>query len=59
MSHDASVVPDPIIEAFKKDVDRTLLRVNLRLTPEERILKLQDFVSFATTLREQGRVARS
>ena len=28
--------PDPVVEAYKKDVDRTLLRANLRRTPEER-----------------------
>ena len=33
--------PDPVIDAFKKDVDRTLLRENLELTVEERILKMQ------------------
>ncbi|MBI4661964.1 MAG: hypothetical protein HY735_24345 [Verrucomicrobia bacterium] len=27
---------DPLIEAFKKDVDRTLLIENLRATPRER-----------------------
>jgi len=27
---------DPVIEAYKKDVDRTLIRENLRRTPEER-----------------------
>ena len=33
--------PDPVIDAFKKDIDRTLLRENLELTVEERILKMQ------------------
>ena len=33
--------PDPVIEALKKDVDRTLLRANLRLTPEQRLQQLQ------------------
>ena len=33
--------PDPVIEAYKKDVDRTLLRENLKLTVEQRIDKLQ------------------
>jgi hypothetical protein len=28
--------PDPVIEAYKQHVDRTLLRANLRRTPEER-----------------------
>ena len=27
---------DPVIEAYKRDVDRTLLRENLKRTPEER-----------------------
>ncbi|MEM9702565.1 MAG: hypothetical protein AAF907_08990 [Planctomycetota bacterium] len=30
------ITPNPVIEAFKKDVDRTLLRENLRRTPAER-----------------------
>jgi hypothetical protein len=30
---------DPVIEAYKKDVDRTLLRENLKLTPDERFRK--------------------
>jgi hypothetical protein len=34
---------DPVIEAYKKDVDRTLLRENLKLTVEERIRKAQSF----------------
>jgi hypothetical protein len=28
--------PDPVIEAYKKDIDRTLIRENLKLTPTER-----------------------
>jgi hypothetical protein len=32
---------DPVIEAYKKDVDRTLIREMLKLTPEQRILRLQ------------------
>ncbi len=34
---------DPVIEVYKKDVDRTLLRENLKLTVEERIRKAQSF----------------
>jgi hypothetical protein len=29
-----TIEPDPVIEAFKRDVDRTLLRENLKLTVE-------------------------
>jgi len=43
--------PDPVIEAYKKDVDRTLLRENLKLTPNERLRKLQDFMAFVHALR--------
>ncbi len=34
--------PDPVIEVYKKDVDRTLLRENLKLTIEQRLIKLQE-----------------
>ncbi len=43
--------PDPIIEAYKKDIDRTLLRENLRRTPEERVLAMQNFVRSVMALR--------
>ena len=33
--------PDPVIEALKRDVDRTLLRANLALTPLERLRQVQ------------------
>jgi hypothetical protein len=48
---------DPVIEAYKRDVDRTLLRENLKLTPEERLLKLQDFVRFLAEVRSAGKAA--
>jgi hypothetical protein len=32
---------DPVIEAYKKDVDRTLLRENLKLTVEQRLRKAE------------------
>jgi hypothetical protein len=54
-----SLEPNPVIEAYKKDVDRTLLRENLKLTPDQRLDKLQAFVRFAAELREAGRRARS
>jgi hypothetical protein len=50
--------PDPVIEVYKKDVDRTLIREMLKLTPEERILKLQDFVTFAVELQKAVRQLR-
>ena len=49
---------DPVIEAYKKDVDRTLLRENLKLTVEQRILKAQSFHEAIEGWREAGRRAR-
>jgi hypothetical protein len=40
-----SLAPDPVIEAYKKDVDRTLILENLKLTPDERLQKLQSFMT--------------
>jgi hypothetical protein len=34
------LAPLPIIEAFKKDIDRTLIRENLKPSYEEHLLKL-------------------
>lgn len=44
--------PDPVIEAYKKDVDRTLIRENLRLTPEERLDNLIRLQRFAQELQK-------
>jgi hypothetical protein len=40
-------------------VDRTLLRKNLRLTPEERILAAMELQKLAEEVRRAGREARS
>ena len=47
--------PDPVIELYKRDVDRTLLRENLRLTPQQRIEKLMSFMRSVERLREAAR----
>ena len=44
-----------MVEAFKKDVDRTLIRRNLSLTYEERILQLIELQDLARELRRAGR----
>ncbi len=49
--------PDPIIEAYKKDVDRSLLRENLKLTVEERLRNLMRLQRFAEDMRLAGRQA--
>lgn len=48
---------DPVVEAYKKDVDRTLLRENLRKTPDERVRELVRLLAFAEELRRAGREA--
>jgi len=49
---------DPVVEVYMRDVDRTLLRENLKLTHAQRLEKLVNFSSFAATLRRAGRRAR-
>jgi hypothetical protein len=46
---------DPVIEAYKKDVDRTLIRENLRLTVEERFKNLMMLQQFAEELDKNKR----
>jgi len=41
----------PVIERYKRDVDLTLIRENLRRSPEERLKALQALQSFAAELR--------
>lgn len=50
--------PDPVIEAYKKDVDRTLIRENLRRTPDERARNLMALQRAAEELRKAGRKAK-
>ncbi|HEV3261372.1 MAG TPA: hypothetical protein VG013_31255 [Gemmataceae bacterium] len=50
---------DPVIEAYKKDVDRTLLRENLKLSVDERFRKFERFMKYVEGLRDAGRKARS
>lgn len=49
---------DPVVEAYKKDVDRSIIRENLRLTVEERLLKHQNAQAFFEELRRAGKQAR-
>jgi hypothetical protein len=50
---------DPVIEAYKKDVDRTLLRENLAKSYEERITTLEQMLEFVDEVRRAGRVMRN
>ena len=46
---------DPVIEVYKKDVDRTLIRRNLKLSHEERLQNAMELQRFAQDLRKAGR----
>jgi hypothetical protein len=46
---------DRLVEELKKDVDRTLIRENLKLTVEERLVQLTRFQEFAEELGRAGR----
>ena len=52
------IQPDPVIEAYKQDVDRTLLRENLKLTPAHRVEKLQRFMRDLMAIRGVARHSR-
>jgi len=49
---------DPVIEAYKKGVDVTLIRENLRLTVDQRFQQLMKLQQFAEDLHRAGRKAR-
>jgi len=49
---------DPVIEAYKSGIDMTLIRENLRRTPEERLRALERLQEFAEELRRGGRAMR-
>lgn len=49
---------DPVIEAYKPGVDRTLLAENLKLTVDQRFQRLMELQRFAEELQRAGREAR-
>ena len=58
MDIDRSFEPDPVIEAYKRDVDRTLLRENLKRTVAERLENLVALQRLAEEARRAGARAR-
>lgn len=50
--------PDPVIAAYQKDIDRTLLRENLRLTVDQRIRALAELLKFHNEVARGVRGAR-
>jgi hypothetical protein len=50
--------PDPVIEAYKRDVDMTLIREQLKRTVQERFERLMALQRFAEELRRAGQEMR-
>ena len=50
--------PDPVVEYYKKGIDRTLLRENLKRTVTERFENAMALQRFAEELKRAGREAR-
>lgn len=54
---DRSIGGDPVVDAYKPGIDRTLLIESLERTPEDRLRNLMALQSFADELRRAGREA--
>ena len=50
---------DAVIEAYERDVDRTLLRENLKLSPEERVRELMELLKAAEEFQRAGRALQA
>lgn len=50
---------DPVVEAYKRGVDRTLLRENLSLSVEERLRRLMRLQALAEEVGRAGRAAKA
>jgi hypothetical protein len=46
------IEPDPVVETYKKDVDRTLIREQLKRTPDQRVQHMIGALRFAEALRK-------
>ena len=49
--------PDPVVEAYKRQIDRTLIRENLKRSIEERLKRLIELQRFAEELGWAGKRA--
>lgn len=58
MSANNRRMPDLVIEEYKRSIDRSLIRENLRKSHEERIRALEQLQRFAGELRSAGAALR-
>jgi hypothetical protein len=54
-SKEPALRPDPVIDAFKRDVDRTLIREQLRRSIDERVRNMIAALRLAEGLHEAHR----
>lgn len=59
LSFEPAAPPDPVIERYKQDVDRTLLRENLRTSMDERLRSLTEWQQAGQALERAARAARA
>jgi hypothetical protein len=52
---DDDIEPNPVIEAYKKDVDRTLIREQLQRSVDLRVRNMIAALRFSEALRKAGR----
>jgi hypothetical protein len=50
---------DPIIDAYRKDVDLTQIRENLKLTPDQRLARLEALLADAEEFRRAMKAAKA
>ena len=58
MEERSRAVADPVVDAYKDGIDRTLLRENLKLSVEDRLRQLMELQRFSEGLRRAGREVR-
>lgn len=54
---DPRTTSDPVVEVYKRDIDRTLIRENLKRSVEERLAGLIELQRFAEELSRAGKQA--
>jgi len=54
----AAIPLDPVVALYMRDVDRSLLRRNLTLSPQQRLEQLQSLARLADELQRAGKSAR-
>ena len=59
MKRQIEIGQDPVVELYKTDVDRTLLRENLKLTHQQRLAKAQRMLDLVLEVRRAGAANRA